>query len=66
MTSSYKFIQKLYSLNEKINSIRNLEKKSKSIELSKFVNQYLNKIERNFANFHYNVIIANIYEAYTF
>ena len=66
MTSSYKFIQKLYSLNEKINSITNLEKKSKSIELSKFVNQYLDKIERNLANFHYNVIIANIYEAHSF
>tara|TARA_Y100001958_G_C21242147_1_gene570322 strand:- start:823 stop:3360 length:2538 start_codon:yes stop_codon:yes gene_type:complete len=66
MTSSYKFIQKLFALNEKIKSITKLEKKSKSVELSKFVNQYLDKVERNLSNFHYNVIIANIYEAHFF
>ena len=36
------------------------------MDLSKFINQYLNKIERNLSNFHYNVIIANMYEAYAF
>ena len=66
MTSAYKFIQKLYSLNEKIKIITSKEKKNNSVELSKFINQYLNKIERNLSNFHYNVIIANIYEAYSY
>ena len=66
MTSAYKFIQKLYSLNEKIKIIASKEKKNNSVELSKFINQYLNKIERNLSNFHYNVIIANIYEAYSY
>jgi len=66
MISAYKFIQKLFTLNEKIKSIKDIEKKSVSIELSKFINQYLSKIEKNLSNFSYNVIIANIYEAYTF
>ena len=66
MVASYKFVQKIYSLNEKIKNINNQEKTGYSIELSKFVNQYLSKIERNLSNFHYNVIIANIHEAYGF
>ena len=66
MVSAYKFIQRLFLLNEKVKIINTKEKKEISNELSKFINQYLNKIEKNLSNFHYNVIIANIYEAYTF
>ena len=66
MVSAYKFIQKLFLLNSRIGIISNKEKTKSSIELSKFINQHLNKIEKNLSNFHYNVIIANIYEAYTF
>ncbi len=66
MQASYKFIQKLFSLNEKIKFIATKKKKEKSDELSKFINQYLQKIERNLSNFHYNVIIANIHEAHSF
>ena len=66
MLSSYKFIQKLFVLNEKIKELNNQKKTVSSNELSKFINQYLNKIEKNLSNFHYNVIIANIYEAYSF
>ena len=66
MLASYKFIQKLYVLNEKIINISSFEKQNKSDELSKFINIHLNKIERNLNNFHYNVIVANIHEAYSF
>ncbi len=66
MLASYKFVQKLYMLNEKILKLIEKEKKEESIKLSKFINQYLNKIEKNLANFNYNVIIANIHEAYSF
>ena len=66
MLSSYKFVQKLFTLNEKIKSIKNNDKTKPSLELSKFINQYLLKIEKNLSNFSYNVIIANIHEAYAF
>ena len=66
MLASYKFIQKLFLLNEKIKKIKQGKEQDQSIKLSKFINQYLFKIERNLSNFHYNVIIANIYEAYSF
>ena len=66
MLAAYKFVQKIFSLNEKILNILTKEKKETSNELSKFINQYLHKIERNLSNFNYNVIIANIHEAYSF
>ena len=66
MISAYKFIQKLFTLNEKIKQIADLKETSSSEEISRFINQYIYKIEKNLANFHYNVIIANIYEAYSF
>ena len=52
-------------LHQKILEINKKEKVNQSIELSKFINQFLNKIEKNLTNFHYNVIIANIHEAYS-
>ena len=66
MLAAYKFIQKIYALNEKIKQIIKKEKTKSSNNLSKFINQYLIKIERNLSNFQYNVIIANIHEACTF
>ena len=56
----------MFILNEKIKQIADLKSTSSSEEISKFINQYIYKIEKNLANFHYNVIIANIYEAYSF
>tara|TARA_B100001758_G_scaffold247380_1_gene264964 strand:- start:840 stop:3374 length:2535 start_codon:yes stop_codon:yes gene_type:complete len=66
MLASYKFIQKLFLLNSKIKNILKKEKVEMSIDLSKFINQYLSKLERNLSNFQYNVIIANIHEAYSY
>ena len=66
MESAYKFVQRLFTLNEKMKKISNNIKADESVDISKFINQYLSKIERNLENFHYNVIIANMYEAYSF
>ena len=62
----YKFIQKLFILHEKIKLIIDKKKIESSDKLSKFINTYLKKLERNLSNFQYNVIIANIHEAYSF
>ncbi len=35
-------------------------------EITKFVNQIINKINNNLERFNYNVIVANIYETYNF
>ena len=66
MLAAYKFVQKLFLLNEKIKTITQKKITKSSEELSKFINQHLNKVQKNLDNFHYNVIIANIHEAYSF
>ena len=67
MMASFKFVQKLWILNSKI-----LEKiKTKNIDsedenLTKFTNQLIYKVTQNLEKFHYNVIVANLYEMYNF
>jgi len=65
--ASYKFIQKLWILHNKIKI--KLEKKIELAnnvdeELNKFTNQILYKIHQNLEKFSYNSIIANIHEIY--
>ena len=67
MAASYKFIQKLWVLHRKIKE--KLKKKNSnpsSIDISKNTSKFINKINNNLDRFHYNVIIANIYEIYNF
>ena len=66
MLASYKFLQKLFLLNEKIKQVVKNPKTENSLDLSKFINRYLSKVEKNLSHFHYNVIIANIHEACSF
>ena len=68
MQASFKFIQKLWILNSKIlDKIKNKGKESnKGEDLIKFTNQLIHKITQNLEKFHYNVIIANLYEMYNF
>ena len=67
MTSSYKFIQKLWVLHNEIKyKINNEKKGKKDHELEKFTNQLIAKITNNLEKFNYNVIIANMYETYNF
>ncbi|WP_440915211.1 leucine--tRNA ligase [Candidatus Pelagibacter sp.] len=67
IVSSYKFIQKLWNLNNIfLNEINKKNTKNFSQELDKFTNKFIKKITNNLENFHYNVIIANMHEMYSF
>ncbi len=66
MVASYKFLQKLWVLHNKIKSKIKIKNKYENDELEKFTNQMIHKITTNVENFSYNVIIANIYETYKF
>ena len=65
--SSFKFVQKLWNLNEKISDqMQKNHKSDTDIELEKYTNKFLKKITDNLENFSYNKIIANLHEMYTF
>ena len=66
MVASYKFIQKLWVLHTKFKEKINEGSDSEENEISIFTNQMIEKINYNLEKFHYNVIIANLYEAYNF
>ena len=65
--SSFKFIQKLWKLNEKVvNEINKNHIKDNDDEITKYTNKYLKKVQDNLESFSYNKIIANLYEMYSF
>ena len=67
MLASFKFVQKLWLLHSKIiEKIENNESQSVDNNLTKFTNQLAYKITQNLEKFHYNVIVANLYEMYNF
>ena len=67
INSSYKFIQKLWLLNQKISSeILKDHESDNGDNLTKRTNQYLKKITDNLSSFSYNVLIANFHEIYSF
>ena len=67
MLASYKFIQKLWMLNSKIvEKINHNIIGDESESLTRFTNQLIYKVTLNLEKFHYNVIVANLYEAYNF
>ncbi len=68
MNASYKFLQKLWTLHNKIKVKiqNNFNLTGSENNLENFTNQMINKITNNLENFSYNVIIANIYETYNF
>ena len=67
MLASFKFVQKLWTLNSKIlNKIKENNQNDEGKNLTKFTNQLINKITQNLEKFHYNVIVANFYEMYNF
>ena len=64
--SSFKFIQKLWNLNEKIiNEINKNHQQDYDIEFEKNTNRFLKNVSLNLENFSYNKIIANLYEMYS-
>ena len=67
MLASFKFLQKLWILHTKILKKMDLDEKTDNEEnLTKFTNQLIHKITLNLDKFHYNVIVANLYEMYNF
>ncbi len=66
MLSSYKFIQKFWSLSENILEISNTDNKENNEEIEIFTNQMINKINYALEKFRYNVIIAIFHEIYSF
>ena len=67
MVSSYKFIQKLWTLHKEIViKIKNEKEEKIEHELRKFTNEMIAKITNNVEKFNYNVIVANMYETYNY
>ncbi len=65
--SSFKFVQKLWKLNEKVvNEINKNHIKDNDDEITKYTNKYLKKVHDNLESFSYNKIVANLYEMYSF
>ena len=64
--SSYKFIQKLWVLNQKIvQEIEANHPPSQNNDLDKITNKFIKEVTHNIENFSYNKIIANFHEIYT-
>jgi leucyl-tRNA synthetase len=64
--SAYKFIQKLWALNNKITNeikLNNLENLNNN--LNKITDNFIYKLELNLEKFRYNKIVANCYEFYS-
>jgi leucyl-tRNA synthetase len=66
MISSYKFIQKFWTLSEKVIKITKSNSVTPNEELEIFTNQMINKINLALDKFRYNIIIASFHEIYSF
>ncbi|WP_440655797.1 leucine--tRNA ligase [Candidatus Pelagibacter sp. HIMB1509] len=66
MTSSFKFIQKLWTLNNKILEQINANHNEVSTnDLEKIASNFIKNVENNIENFSYNKIVANLHEIYS-
>jgi leucyl-tRNA synthetase len=64
--SSYKFIQKLWVLNQKIiEEIKASHPSNLNNDLEKITNKFLKEVTQNIDNFAYNKIVANFHEIYS-
>ena len=66
MLSSYKFVQKFWSLHKMILMSKIDKGNYQKVNIDVFTNQMIDKITKNLDNFHYNVIIANLHEIYNY
>ena len=65
--SSYKFIQKLWTLNGKIlEEVSKNHKQDLSPNLTRFTNKFIKKMTDNLNSFSYNILIATLHEMHTF
>jgi len=66
INSSYKFLQKLWTLNQKIiQEIDANHPPNQSHDIEKITNKFIKEITHNIENFSYNKIIANLHETYS-
>ncbi len=67
ISSSHKFIQKLWSLNQKFQKeINNNHKRDYGEKITKYVNKFIKKMSDNLNSFSYNIVIANLHEMLNF
>ena len=67
IASSHKFIQKLWSLNQKIiQEIKKNHNKDFGENIIKYTNKFIKKMDDNLNNFSYNILIANLHEMLNF
>ncbi len=67
ISSSFKFIQKLWTLNSKISDeMKKNHHEDADDEIKKYTNKFLKKVTNNLENFSYNKIIANLHEMHSF
>ena len=64
VSAAFKFIQKLWKLNNEILNKKESTSKSGDIILQKAVNKTVYNVTKNLDNFQYNVVIANMHEIY--
>ena len=64
ISGSYKFIQKIWNISEKINSIQEKNSLTNEIknDLDKFINKLIKEVTYNIDHFHFNVAVAKFYE----
>jgi len=66
MLTSYKFIQKLSGLTEKIFEIFELKPEIKNEKINIFTNQVIDKANQSLQKFRYNLLVALFHEVYSF
>ena len=64
VSAAFKFIQKLWKLNNEILNKKDTTSKPEDTTLQKAVNKTVYNITKNLDNFQYNVVIANMHEIY--
>ncbi len=64
VSAAFKFIQKLWNLNNEILNKKDTPSNTDDISLEKAVNKTVYNVTKNLENFQYNVVIANIHEIY--
>ena len=64
ISGSYKFIQKIWNISEKINSIQEKNSLTNEIknDLDKFIHKLIKEVTYNIDHFHFNVAVAKFYE----
>ena len=67
IASSFKFIQKLWTLNNKfMEEIKKNYQSDSDEKITKYTNLFIKKVTDNLNSFSYNIIIANLHEMYAF